>query len=383
MPWKESDIMSQRVEFVGRLLKGERMTDVCREFGISRKTGYKLKERFLKYGSGGFEDQSKRPKYSPYRTPDDIIHLIVQWREKHPTWGPRKLKSEMEKKHTGVKVPAASTIGEILCRKKLVKPRKRRRRATPSSTWLRNSTAANEIWATDFKGQFRLGNRKYCYPLTISDHFSRFVLGCEALESTAEDGVRPAFKAVFEEYGVPDAIRMDNGAPFASAGLAGLTHLSVWWMRLGIRMERIQPGHPEQNGRHERMHLTLKQDTSRPPKNNILQQQERFDEFRQEFNEARPHEALGMKYPAEYYRPSTKQYSEELKPLEYPLHDLVRPVYNDGKIYLDRRRTFYLSQALRGERVGLRELENHRWLVSFMDIDLGHLDVDTRRFTPC
>jgi transposase InsO family protein len=383
MAWKESDIVSQRVEFVGRLLRGERMTDLCTEFGISRKTGYKLMSRYLEYGSSGFDDQSRRPHRSPYETPEDIVELIIDWRGNHPTWGPKKLKVEIAKKHPGVKVPAISTIGEILSRKDMVRRRKRRRRATPSATTLCQATAPNQVWCSDFKGQFRLGNRRYCYPLTVSDHFSRFVLCCEGLEDTTENGVRPAYEAMFTEYGVPDAMRSDNGTPFASTGLGGLTSLSVWWMRLGIRLERIQPGHPEQNGRHERMHLTLKEDTTRPAKQNILQQQERFDEFRAEFNEARPHEALEMKYPADVYEPSTRPYEPELAPLEYPLHDEVRRVYPNGNVSVPGLGKIYVSTALRNEHVGLRELTPGNWLVTFMDLDLGEVEAETKRLRAC
>jgi len=358
------------------------MTDLCREFGISRKTGYKLRARFLDHGSGGFEDQSRRPHQSPYQTADKIVDLIVSWRNKHPTWGPKKLKSEIPKKHPGIKIPAASTIGEILSRKNLVKRRKPRRKAPPSLTRLRESTAPNDVWCSDFKGQFRLGNRQYCYPLTVTDHFSRFLLCCESLENTSESGVRPVYEAMFTEYGLPDAMRSDNGTPFASTGLAGLTSLSVWWMRLGIRLERIAPGHPEQNGRHERMHLTLKEETTRPPKQNILQQQERFDEFREEFNESRPHEALGMQYPVDVHKPATRRYEPELSPLEYPMHDEVRRVYPNGAVKMPGRGEFYISRALRGENIGLRELTPGNWLVTFMDVDLGEIDRETRRFIP-
>jgi transposase InsO family protein len=360
------------MEFVGRLFAGERMTDLCRGYGITRQTGYALKKRYLKYGKAAFFDRSRRPNRSPYQTPDAVVELLVRWREKHPTWGPKKLKAEIPKKERDVKLPAASTIGEILSRKNLVKPRKKRRRAPPSHTALTDSQAANELWCADFKGQFRLGDWRYCHPFTLTDHFSRFSLVIDALENTAGEGVRPACEAVFEEYGLPQAIRVDNGAPFASTGLAGLTWLSVWWMRLGIEVQRIAPGHPEQNGRHERFHLTLKQETTRPPKHNILQQQERFDEFRREYNEARPHEALGMRYPAELYTSSERPFPGELAPLEYPLHDEVKQVRSSGQLDFLRYRDVYISKALTGQWLGLRELDD-RWLVSFMDLDLGYL----------
>lgn len=385
MPWKESNKMSQRLDFVGRLFRGERMTDLCREYGISRKTGYKFKERFLNSDPDDWEfgDLSRRPHHSPFATPLEIVELVVAWREKHPTWGPRKLKCEMEKRHSsGVDIPATSTIGEILKRENLVKPRKRRRRASPSpaSTRLRESSKPNQLWGVDFKGQFRLRNKRYCYPLTVTDHFSRFLLACEGLENTKGCGVRESFRVVFAEYGVPDAIRMDNGSPFASTGLAGLSKLSVWWMRLGIRLERIDPGHPEQNGRHERMHRTLKAETTRPAKPNFLQQQEHFDYFRKEFNEARPHEGLQMKYPAEVYEPSKRCIPEVLEPLDYPLHDCSKRVSSCGKITVPCcKRLIYLGAALGGEYVGLREYDDN-WLVTFMELDLGYISKKTWKF---
>jgi transposase InsO family protein len=381
MPWKVSDVMSQRSEFIGRLFSGERMTDLCGEYGITRQAGYKLKERYLRYGAEAFADRSRRPLSSPYQTPEAVVDVLVRWRERHPSWGPKKLKSEIPKKEPGIKLPAASTIGEILSRASLVKPRKHKRRATPSQSLLRKSTSPNELWSADFKGEFRLGNRRYCYPLTITDHFSRYSVGIEGLESTAEEGVRPACESVFERYGLPEAIRVDNGAPFASTGLLGLTRLSVWWMRLGIAVERIEPGHPEQNGRHERFHLTLKQETTRPAKHNILQQQEYFDEFRNHYNESRPHEALDMRYPSQIYQPSTRLYRAQLSPLEYPLHDFSRLVHDSGTIRLSGKGKIYISRALKGERVGLRQIDE-RWLVSFMTLDLGYIHASENRFQP-
>lgn len=347
------------------------MTDLCREFRISRQTGYNLKERFFRFGPDAFVDRSHRPHSSPWQTPGEIVELVASWRRKHPTWGPKKLKHEMEKFHPGLNVPAQSTIGEILSRQNLVKPRKRRRKAVPSVTPLREAHRPNDVWCADFKGEFRLGNGQYCYPLTISDHFSRFLLDCEAQENKELEPVRITFEEVFAEYGLPNAIRIDNGTPFASTGLAGLSKLSAWWMTLGIVVERIEPGHPEQNGRHERMHLTLKQEATRPPKQNILQQQEHFDHFRQEFNETRPHEALGMKYPKEAYTLSERRLPEDPLPLQYPLHDYTRQVYSCGSVSIPGSRRCYISSALAGLNVGLREIDTALWLVSFMDLDLG------------
>ena len=382
MPWKVGDLMSVRYEFVKRLEDGERMTDLCREFNISRKTGYKVLARYEAAGFDGLRDESRRPLRRARETPEEVRTLILALKHKHPTWGAKKLREVLGRREPGVRMPAQSTVGLLLKRHGLVKERRPRRRCTPTEGPLTRALAPNDVWGVDFKGHFRLGNRRYCYPLTLSDLFSRFLLGCEGLEDTKGRGARPACEMVFREHGLPWVMLMDNGSPFASPGLLGLTRLSVWWMRLEIRLERIEPGHPEQNGSHERMHRTLKEDTTRPARENILAQQERFDEFREEFNHERPHEALGMRCPAEVYTPSTRAFPEELAELEYPLHDETRTVRACGHINLFRRNSsVYLSTALAGERVGLRELEDDRWLVSFMSIDLGIIDTRHGRFS--
>jgi len=382
MPWKVRNAVTERVDFVSRLARGERMTDLCREFDISRKTGYKIWNRFRGEGAEGLFDQSRRPERSPQKTPKAVQELVLGLKKEHPTWGPKKLKAELERREKGIRIPASSTIGEMLSRQGLVKRRPRRpRRGAKPSTKLRSSTCANELWCADFKGEFRLGNRKYCYPLTISDNFSRYLIACDALESTKDGEARVVFEEAFREFGLPRAIRTDNGAPFASTGLLGLTKLSVWWLRLGLELERIEPGHPEQNGRHERIHLTLKEDCTRPAGANQLQQQERFERFREEYNEKRPHEALEMKRPSDLYSASERVYPRELVEPEYPLHDRVTSVSAYGEARIGGKGTrFYLSQALAFETVGLREVEEGRWLVSFLDFDLGHYDERERRF---
>ena len=378
MPWKESHTMDERVRFISRLIDGERMVDLCMEFGISRKTGYKIWERYQRIGLTGLADGSRRPLRIPHRTTNEIERLVLNLRCMRPTWGPKKLKVKLDELHPGLKFPAASTIGDLLDRNGLVKPRdKRKGRFYP--TELTNSSNPNDLWCVDFKGQFRLGNRAYCYPLTVTDHCSRYLLGCESLENTKEIGARPAFESVFDKYGLPDAIRSDNGAPFASRGLFGLSKLSVWWVKLGIRIEHIEPGCPQQNGRHERMHLTLKQETTRPPAANHLQQQERFDEFGRVFNNERPHEALEMKTPVSIYRPSNKTFSDG--PLEYPTHDAVRTVDMSGTIKLWKQRSCFLGRAFTGEKVGLRQLGSTSWLVTFAKLDLGYIDSQTEKFS--
>lgn len=381
MSWEERDIMSERMCFVVRLETGERMTDLCREYGISRKTGYKFWDRYRRFGPMGLYDESRAPISIPHRTTEGLRKQIVEWKERHPTWGARKIKVEVERSQKGLILPSCQTVHNILLRAGYVKRRKQRRRVPGYTGRLKPSVHPNEIWGADFKGEFRLGNQKYCYPLTISDHYSRYLLCCEGLETTRHFGVKTGFWKTFVEYGLPDRIRIDNGSPFASKGIGGYSRLSVWWLRLGIQVERIEPGHPEQNGRHERFHLTLKQETTRPTGTNLLQQQEKFDRFQEEYNTERPHEALQMKRPAEIYRKSKRTFPEELPPLEYPLHDLVRKVSDQGMITsFGRGSVFHIGAAFSGENIGLREIEPGRWLITFMDLDLGYVDQKTKAF---
>jgi transposase InsO family protein len=382
MPWKESDTVSERLKFITRLREGERMTDLCREFGISRKTGYKLVERYGSDGAQGLFDRSRRPRTSPQRTPDGVVEQVVRMRQRYPTWGPKKLRYVLQERQPEVRWPAASTIGVILKDAGLVDGRKRRRRAWPTPPSERClSQAPNELWCFDFKGQFRLGDRRVCYPLTVSDHFSRYLLGCEALDSTRAVPTANALECVFREHGLPARMRSDNGSPFASTGLAGLTKLAVWLLRLEIELERIEPGHPEQNGRHERMHLTLKQETIRPAAHSMLQQQERFDDFRNRFNDERPHEALAMKTPKSVHRCSLRPLPGQLPPLSYPNHDLTKTVSQGGAIRLQGQ-DLYLCRALAGQDVGLTQLDTQTWLVSFMQLDLAYLDTQQRAAVP-
>lgn len=382
MPWKESDTMSERTKFVARLLEGERITDLCREFGISRNTGQRLKRRFAEEGASGLYERSRRPLRSPHRTSQEVAGRVVRLRKKFPTWGPKKLRARLQQLHPEVPWPAASTIGVLLKDAGLVDGRKRRRRAWPTAPSSRqDSRAPNDLWCMDFKGQFRLGDRSYCYPLTVTDHFSRFLLGCDGLESTRSSPAAAALEAVFREFGLPARMRSDNGAPFASTGMAGLTALSVWLLRLGIELERIEPGHPEQNGRHERMHETLKAEATRPAGRTMLQQQEKLDRFQDIYNSERPHEALDMQQPAVVYTPSARRLPDNLEPPTYPLHDDAKTVTQAGVIYLNGK-CFYLTTALVSQQVGLRQLEAKTWLVSFLEHDLAYLDLSEDTVTP-
>lgn len=373
--------MDERVRFIQRLRDGERMSDLCAEYGISRKTGYKYKHRFSEMSYSGLSNQSRRPKTSGSRVDEAIRALLIDTRKEHPTWGPKKLKAYLQRLRPDLHLPTHSTIGGLLGKAGLLSPTPRRRRATyTSGSALRVTHAPNELWCVDFKGQFRLTSGAYCYPLTVTDHFSRMLLCCDALDSTQGLPVQRSFEMLFKTYGLPAAIRSDNGGPFASTGLMGLTPLSVWWLRLGIALERIEPGHPEQNGRHERMHLTLKQETTRPAAPNGMAQQERFDKFRHQYNTIRPHEALGMATPHSLYTPSEVPFPAVLAEPDYRLEDDRLQVDPTGCLRRRGGGRVYLSVALSEQWVGLREVESDRWLVRFMGLELGFWDMRTKRF---
>lgn len=357
-----------------RLARGERMTDLCREFGISRKTGNKFKARFERLGAAGLEDQSRAPHVIPHKTPPELVELILDERRQHPTWGARKLKDVLERR-LDRPMPSHGAIERALARAGLVTPRKRRRRGSkPEGGHLRVAAEANEVWCIDYKGQFRLGDRTYCYPLTITDQHSRYLVACEGMAAISDEDARDVCEEVFREWGLPLVVRSDNGAPFASTGLGGLTKLSAYLLRLGIDLERIRPAHPEENGRHERMHRTLKAETTRPARANLLQQQERFDEWAHEFNHERPHEGIGMKRPAELFTPSTKAMPSALPELAYPMHDDTLRVSRWGYIHVAGVGSIRLTQALAGQDVGVREEEDGRWLITFAGIDLALAD---------
>jgi transposase InsO family protein len=373
--------MDERMRFVIRLQDGENMASLCREFNISRKTGYKILERYEQCGLEGLSDRTRRPWRYANQLPEQLEAGNVAARREKPYWGARKIRERLvQRLPHAAKIPAVSTIHAVLDRHGLVKrPTRARHRA--AGTALSQGLNPNDLWCTDYKGEFRLGNQRYCYPLTVTDHASRYLLLCEALESNREEPAFTAFERLFRERGLPRAIRSDNGVPFASPnGLFNLSRLSVWWLRLGISIERIQPGHPQQNGRHERMHLTLKQQATRPAGANILQQQAKFDEFIDEFNNERPHEALGMKPPAQLYSASRRPYHGIPEP-HYPFHDKTVNVTSCGRLCLFRKK-INLSTCLAGQAVGLKEVDNGIWLVSFMDYDLGYIDLEEKTLQP-
>ena len=383
MPWKERSVMDERMRFIVRLQDGERMSDLCRAFGISRKTGYKIKSRYEEVGLLGLSDRARRPCRYANALPLQVEQAIVNLRRERPHWGARKIRELLVRRLSGdVKIPAISTIHCVLDRHGLVRrPKLRKTSHKATGTHLSAGANPNDLWCTDYKGEFKLGNGKYCYPLTVTDHASRTLLLCEALDSTKEILAFSAFEALFKERGLPLAMRSDNGLPFASPnGLFNLSKLSVWWLRLGIKIERIRPGCPQQNGRHERMHLTLKKETTRPAKQNLLAQQARFDDFMHEFNRERPHEALDMKMPNEVYTPATRAY-KGLPDIEYPFHDKVLNVTSCGRICMMRKK-INLSTSLAGQAVGIKEVDDNIWLVTFMEYDLGYIDLEQRSLQP-
>jgi len=378
MSWKASDPMSERVRFIGQLQGGERtVAGLCREFGISRKTAYKWKERFEHEGLDGLRERSRAPHRLVRQTPPKIQDLLIAARKAHSTWGPKKLKAWLEEKDPSLELPYPSTIGDLLKAEGLVKSRRRRQRQAVEEQVARlDADGPNVEWNADFKGEFRLGNGQYCYPLTISDAFSRYLLGVRALEGTAGAGARPFFERVFREYGLPQRLRTDNGSPFAGTGLGKLSALSVWWIRLGIQPVRGRPHHPQDNGRHERMHRTLKAETTRPPSSSNRGQQRLFDTFREEYNEERPHEALGQRPPGRLYRASPRPFPTKLPEVEYPAHYEQRTVCKG--LFTWHSRSIFIGESLNDQRVGLVEIDDRLWRVYFGALELGVLGVDRK-----
>ena len=371
MPWSETSPMDQKTQFIADVLRGGlAIVDLCDEYGISRKTGYKWIDRYLKEGPEGLRDQSRRPSSNPNSTPPELVRAIVEARQRHPSWGAKKLLKILSDKHPRRPWPQRSTVCEILNRHGLV-PKKRRRRAIGhpgKPTTL--VTAPNDLWCADYKGQFKTGDGRYCYPLTVTDDFSRYLLGCQGLLDTSVDGAKPVFTRLFREFGLPNRIRTDNGVPFATNTLARLSRLSAWWVRLGVMPEFIEPGKPQQNGRHERMHKTLKAEATRPPRATCRAQQQRFNTFRAEFNDERPHEALDMETPDSLYERSSREMPARLPPLEYPDRFETRYVSANGGIRWNSE-WVCVSSVCAGEYVGLEEIDNGVWNVYFGALKLG------------
>ncbi len=383
MPWRTTDLVQIREEFVQLALSGRfPVTALCNAYGISEKTGHKWLARFKEEGRPGLSDRSHVAHEAPHKISDAVRREIISLREKHPSWGPRKLRVVLRRTLPNTQWPAASTIGDLLRREGHVRQSRRTKHnlGLPIDSGLTVATAANEVWTTDFKGEFRLLTGPYCYPLTAQDASSRYRLGTTALSSTASVPVQIVFTRHFEEFGLPLVIRSDNGVPFASPGAIGrLSKLSVWWIRLGIRPERIEPAHPEQNGQHERIHKTLKAEATRPPAANLTEQQRRFDRFRREYNDERPHESLNQETPASRYTSSPRAFPAKLPDLEYPPHFEIRNVSQSGMINF-RTRRFHLSSSLSTQEIGFEESDDDVWTVSFGPLVLGTFHYPSNTF---
>lgn len=382
MPWKETCAMDLRIQLIGDYLSQEySITQLSRLYEVSRKTIYKWIKRYKQAGNIGLSAKTTDPIMHPNVTPLEIAREIVTLKLKYPSWGPKKLVYVLKQRHPERKWPAVSTTGNILKRAGLVETRKKRRRTPPFTQPFQDCTGPNLVWSIDYKGQFKTRDDKLCYPLTASDNFSRYLLGIKGLRHPSYRESRPVFEKLFKEYGLPVAIRTDNGSPFASTGLGGLSKLSVWFIRLGIKPERIEAGHPEENGRHERMHRSLKAATANPPKSTLKEQQKAFDAFRPEYNDERPHEALGMQTPASQYKLSLRPYPNKIPEITYIGDYLIRKVRHNGEIKWKGEKV-YVSQALVGEPVALKQKDQHLWEIRYSTYVLGMLDELNMKIRP-
>jgi len=382
MPWKETSAMEQRFLLVQAVLRGEEsQAALCRRFGISRPTGKKWVGRYQREGLLGLLDRSRSPRSHPQQVPRELAALILDLRKQHGSWGPRKLRAWLGERYPGLRWPAASTIGDLLQRHGLTAPRRRVWRTPPATEPFGTCRQPNDLWCADFKGWFRTGDGRRCEPLTLSDAWSRYLLRCQGMPRIRQDWTRAVFESAFRQYGLPQAIRTDNGPPFAGHGLGGLSRLSVWWLKLGIAVERIAPGEPQQNGRHERLHRTLKAETARPPRADLGSQQEAFDRFRRTYNTERPHEALGQRPPATVYRPAERPYPRRPPVVEYPAGLDVRSVRGDGCIKWQGELVF-VSELLKAEPVALAAVADGRWVLYFCTRPLALIDDHRGRLWP-
>ena len=382
MPWRKSSVMEEKLRFILEYQQRERtMVELCQRYEISRETGYVLLRRYGAEGLEGLREQSRAAQRHGNQTAEEIEQMVVDLREAHMNWGPRKLKRVLERDEPGRKWPAASTIGALLKREGMVVARRKRWKTPAYTKPLAHADGPNRVWCADFKGWFRTRDGERIDPLTITDGHSRYLFRCQAVDKMDTARVQAIFEAAFREFGLPEAIRTDNGAPFASRALAGLSRLAVWWMKLGIAPERIEAGHPEQNGRHERMHRRLKQETAMPAAANRRAQQRAMDKFREEYNQVRPHEALGMQTPAAMYEASPRRFPARLPEPEYPETMLVRSVHHKGHIRWKKHDVF-VSEVLWGERIGLLPVEDHCYTVYFAQFPIARFDTRHAYLTP-
>lgn len=377
MPWQKTDSVNERLRFVAQAQEGlYSIPELSMRYGVSRQTGYTTVNRYNEFGVDGLKDRGHAPRHCPHRIPEEMRELLLASRRAHPHWGPRKILAWLGSRHPGLALPAASTVGDLYSRELLVKRRPRRRQWAQPGRAMVTVAGPNDRWTIDFKGEFRTLDGIMCYPLTIADAHTRFLLAVDGLPSTAHAGARIVVERVFREHGLPAVIRSDNGGPFATKAIAGLSRLNVWWTQLGIKQDRIAPGRPDQNGSHERMHLTLKQEAVVPPAPDAQAQQERFDTFREEFDFERPHEALEMQTPGSLYTRSPRELPERLPEPEYPAHCVIRQVRANGILYF-RDRSIFLSELLIGQLVALEEIADGVWTIYFYDLLLARLDERT------
>jgi|EndMetStandDraft_3_1072993.scaffolds.fasta_scaffold160879_1 putative transposase len=381
MSWHKIPAKFQKMHFIADWLKQEyTLTALCSRYSISRTCAYNLIKRYQEEGEAAFNERSHSRHTHPNQTSSELIQSILDTKQRFQIWGPVAIKAWLEKNCPKINWPAASTIGDILSRHGLVKPRRFRKRVPPHTESLKDATHANHIWSADYKGQFLMKNQRYCYPLTITDNYSRYLLCCDGFEEISGKKAIKSFEKVFYEYGLPEAIRTDNGSPFAGTAVGGLSKLSIWLLKLGVKPERIRPGHPEQNGRHERMHRTLKAGINLNTKLSLQSQQRWFDQFKKEFNEERPHQALKLKRPFEVHEKSLKSYPLIIPEVTYPDSFLIRKVKMNGMIKYSGK-TYFVSELLHGESIGLEMIDDDRAIVYFASLKLGIIDAKLRRIT--
>ena len=379
MPWKMERPMDQKVRMISDWIDDiYSITDLSDKYGVSRKTIYKWIDRYKEKGISGLEEESRASATHPNMTEPDIIDWIVEYKLQHKTWGPKKIINCLKRKYPEEIWPAASTAGDWLKKKGLVKNLKPRKHVHEYQDYFVDCKKPNDVWSVDYKGQFFTKNKKVCYPLTVTDNYSRYLIACDALEGPRYIETRACFERIFREYGLPYAIRTDNGTPFAGMAIGGLSRLSIWWIQLGIIPERIKPGKPQQNGRHERMHRTLKGDAVNPAGLNLADQQKKFDFFRVEYNVERPHESIGMKRPVELFKISLRSYPDSIKPIEYSGDFKVRSVKPGGEISFNGSQ-YFISQLLYGDKVGLKEISDGLWQINYGLHRLGYIDLHKKK----
>jgi putative transposase len=379
MPWRMEKPMDQKVKAISYWLEGEMgISELAVKFGVSRKTLYKLVNRYIKYGVNGLEEMSRAAHRHPNITGSSKIERIIAFKLKHKHWGPKKIIDCLERIYPDENWPSSSTAGEWLKKNDLVKNRKKRKHVQRYEDHFLDCTSPNDVWSADYKGQFKTKDRTVCYPLTVTDNFSRYLLACQGLRGPRYLETKECFELIFRKYGLPLAIRTDNGVPFAGTGIGGLSRLSIWWIKLGIIPERIEPAKPQQNGRHERMHRSLKEAAVNPAIENLCEQQRQFDFFRIEYNTERPHEGINMKRPMEVFKKSCRPYPTMIKPIEYTEDCAVRSVRHDGIISFLANH-YFVSELLHGERVGLKEVNDGIWQINFGLYKLGYIDLQRKR----